>query len=96
MSCDTTSYKAYRSLWVHQTFWGGKGRDKNMSINAESVEIFLKAQKGSHDKLLKGLVKRHVAECNYSKQPYHSLRENVEIKLLLKCLKRSRAEFNKK
>ena len=67
----------------------------NMSINAEAVDIFLKAQKGSVEKLLKGLVKRHAAECNYSKHPYQNLREDVEIKLLLKCNKRSRANFNK-
>ena len=79
----------------HQTFWGSKGRDKNMSINAEAVDTFLKAQKGSVEKLLKGLVKRHAAECNYSKQPYQNLREDVKIKLVLKCAKRNRAGFNK-
>ena len=88
--------KVYCLLWAHHTFWGGKGRDKNMSINAEAVEMFFKAKKGSQNKLLKGLVKRHAAECSYSKHPYHSLREDVEIKLLLKCLKRSRADCNKK
>ena len=67
-----------------------------MSINAEVVEIFLKARKGSDNKLLKALIKRHAADCNYSKQTYHSLREDVEIKLMLKCLKKGIADFNKK
>lgn len=47
-----------------------------MSINAEAVEIFLKAKKWSYNKLLKLLVKRHAAEYNYSKHPYHSMRDD--------------------
>ena len=78
-------------LGGHQTFWASKGRHRDMSMNAEAVEVFLKAQKGSVEKLLKGLVKRHFAECSYSKHPYQNLREDVEIKLLMKCLKRCRA-----
>ena len=55
----------------------------------------MKAQKGNENKLLKGLVMGHAAECNYSKHTYVNLRENIEIKMLLKFVKRSRAAFNK-
>ena len=66
-----------------------------MPITAEVVEIFLKTQKGAEIKLLKGLVKRHISECHYAKVRYVNLRDDPDIKMLLKCAKMSRAAFNK-
>ena len=80
---------------MNHKFWGDRGRHKNVRITAEAVGILLKAQTGSENKILKGLVKRHAAECYYGNHTHVNLRQDIEIKMQLKCAKRNRAAFNK-
>ena len=86
-------------MGVNQDYWKGKGRHQDMRLTLEAVHKFLKAQNGTFgalDKLMKGLVKRHVMECEYSKSVFKSLRDGIDIKLLLKTAQKATATRKKR
>ena len=84
---------------VNQDYWNGKGSHQDMRLTSEVVHKFLKAQNGTFsasNKLMKGLVKRHVIECEYSKSVFKSLRDSIDIKLLLKTAEKATATQKKR